>query len=164
MQNSQENPYTRVAFLIKLQLKKRLWHRCFQVNFANFLRKTFFTEHLRWLPLVKKSLWNSENFSFSYFWLQMISWAPSTLWHYSCKTRYPQKNSFSGFHSYFNSNFKAFKLNKNSLQWYVLNRKSFLNDSTVTNTSLFNFDKKKIVRQFDVRSHVTQDIGDTRLF
>ena len=28
-------------------LKKRLWHRCFPVNFAAFLRTPFFTEHLR---------------------------------------------------------------------------------------------------------------------
>ena len=27
-------------------LKKRLWHRCFPVNFAKFLRTPFFTEHL----------------------------------------------------------------------------------------------------------------------
>ena len=31
--------------------KKRLWHRCFPVNFAKFLRTPFFTEHLRWLLL-----------------------------------------------------------------------------------------------------------------
>ena len=30
-------------------LKKRLWHRCFPVNFEKFLRTPFFTEHLRWL-------------------------------------------------------------------------------------------------------------------
>ena len=28
-------------------LKKRLWHRCFPVNFAKFFKNTFFTEHLR---------------------------------------------------------------------------------------------------------------------
>ena len=28
-------------------LKKRLWHRCFPVNFAEFLRTAFLTEHLR---------------------------------------------------------------------------------------------------------------------
>ena len=46
LQNSQENSCARVSFLIKLQvflrpatlLKKRLWHRCFPVNFVNFLR------------------------------------------------------------------------------------------------------------------------------
>ena len=27
-------------------LKKRLWHRCFPVNFAKFLRTPFLTEHL----------------------------------------------------------------------------------------------------------------------
>ena len=43
-QNSQENTYVGVSFLIKLQgsgacnfIKKRLWHRCFPVNFAKFL-------------------------------------------------------------------------------------------------------------------------------
>ena len=50
-QNSQENTCARVSFLIKLQaasatlLKKRLWHRCFPVNFAKFLR-TLFTERV----------------------------------------------------------------------------------------------------------------------
>ena len=42
-------------FLIKFKactfIKKRLWHRCFPVNFAKFLRTTFLTEHLRWLLL-----------------------------------------------------------------------------------------------------------------
>ena len=32
-------------------LKKRLWHRCFPVNFVKFLRTPFFIEHLWWLPL-----------------------------------------------------------------------------------------------------------------
>ena len=55
-QNSQENTCARFSFLIKLQtpatlLKKRLWHRCFPVNFAKFLRTPFLTEHLRWLLL-----------------------------------------------------------------------------------------------------------------
>ena len=31
-------------------LKKRLWHRCFPVIFANFLRIPFFTEHIRATP------------------------------------------------------------------------------------------------------------------
>ena len=48
--NSQGNTCTRVSFLIKLQawglmpatlLKKRLWHRCFPVNFTQFLRTLF---------------------------------------------------------------------------------------------------------------------------
>ena len=32
-------------------LKKRLWHRCFTVNFAKCLRTPFLTEHLWWLLL-----------------------------------------------------------------------------------------------------------------
>ena len=39
-QNSQEN--TCACTL----LKKRLWHRCFPVNFAKFLRTPFIIEHL----------------------------------------------------------------------------------------------------------------------
>ena len=46
-QNSQENTSARASLLIKLQappatlLKKRLWHRCFPVNVAKFLRTPF---------------------------------------------------------------------------------------------------------------------------
>ena len=45
-------------FFIKLQasslkpatlLEKRLWHRCFLVNFTKLLRTPFYTEHLWWL-------------------------------------------------------------------------------------------------------------------
>ena len=32
-------------------LKKRLWHRCFLVNFVKFLRTPFYIEHLVWLLL-----------------------------------------------------------------------------------------------------------------
>ena len=32
-------------------LKKRLWHRCFPVNFAKFLRIPFLTEYIWWLLL-----------------------------------------------------------------------------------------------------------------
>ena len=41
-QNSQEFAGLRPATL----LKKRLWHRCFPVNFVKFLKTLFFTEHL----------------------------------------------------------------------------------------------------------------------
>ena len=37
-------------------LKKRLWHRCFPVNFEKLLRTPFLTEHLRWLLLYKNDL------------------------------------------------------------------------------------------------------------
>ena len=44
LQNSQENTCARVSFLLKKKLtllKKRLWRRCFPVNFAKFLRTPF---------------------------------------------------------------------------------------------------------------------------
>ena len=31
--------------------KKRLWHRCFSVNFVKFLKNSFLTKHLLWLLL-----------------------------------------------------------------------------------------------------------------
>ena len=52
-QNLQENTCARASFLIKkglkpaTLLKKRLWRRCFPVNFAKFLNSLFLTEHLR---------------------------------------------------------------------------------------------------------------------
>ena len=49
--NSHENTCVRVSFLILLQAKKRLWHRCFPVNFTKFLRTPILTEHL-WWPLL----------------------------------------------------------------------------------------------------------------
>ena len=45
LQNSQENTYARVFFLIELEatlLKKRLWHMCFPANFTIFLRTPVF--------------------------------------------------------------------------------------------------------------------------
>ena len=72
-QYSQESTCARVSFLIKLQasdlcqslffnkvvglrpaalLKMRLWHRCFPVNFATFLKTPFLTEHLWWLQAI----------------------------------------------------------------------------------------------------------------
>ena len=51
-------------FLIFYSVKQRLQHRCFPVKFAKFLRKTFFTEHLR--RLLQTSTWWSpfQNNSF----------------------------------------------------------------------------------------------------
>ena len=42
-QNSQENT---CASLFFNKVAKRLWHRCFPVNFVNILRAPFYTEHL----------------------------------------------------------------------------------------------------------------------
>ena len=40
-------------------LKRRLWHRCFPVNFTKFQRTPFFTEHLRRLLLETLMLRNN---------------------------------------------------------------------------------------------------------
>ena len=48
--NSQKNACARVSFL-----KTRLWHRCFPVSFAKFLKISFLTEYLRWLLLAFQS-------------------------------------------------------------------------------------------------------------
>ena len=56
-QKWQENTCARVSFLIKLEasacsfIKKRLWHRCFPVNFAKFLRTSFLQNTSGWLLL-----------------------------------------------------------------------------------------------------------------
>ena len=42
--------FNKVADL-RLLLKKKLWHRCFPVNFGKSLRTPFLTEHLWWLLL-----------------------------------------------------------------------------------------------------------------
>ena len=61
-QNSQENKlkasgqgllFNKVAGLRPATLlKRRLWHRCFPVNFAKFLGTPFLKEHLQWLLLI----------------------------------------------------------------------------------------------------------------
>ena len=69
-QNSQENACVRVSFFNKVAdvkcatlLKKRLWDRCFPVNFAKFLRTPFLIEQLLWLLLnfLKAKAWTSLN-------------------------------------------------------------------------------------------------------
>ena len=37
------------SVLFNKLLKKKLWHRCFLVNFMNFVRTSFIIEHLWWL-------------------------------------------------------------------------------------------------------------------
>ena len=53
-------------------LKKRLWHRCFPVNFAKFLSGPFLTEHLWWLLLTSEKklfyLFNTDVNSTSNHW------------------------------------------------------------------------------------------------
>ena len=46
LRNSQKNTFAGVSFRIKsLFIKKRLSHRCFPMNFAEFLRIPFLKEH-----------------------------------------------------------------------------------------------------------------------
>ena len=66
-QNSQENTCARVSFLIKLQglspatlLKKRLWHRCFPVNFVKFLRTPLLQNTSGRLLLLSKQLQQNQ--------------------------------------------------------------------------------------------------------
>ena len=60
-QNSQENTCARVSGLRSVTLlKQRLWHRCFPMYFAKFLRAPSFTEHFRWL-LLKQTAPRFEN-------------------------------------------------------------------------------------------------------
>ena len=69
-QNSQKRktPVPEYLFLKRYRpqtykfIKKRLWHRCFPMNFAKFLRAPIFTEHLRWLLL--KQLLATDSFTF----------------------------------------------------------------------------------------------------
>ena len=70
-QNSQENAFAKVSFLIKLQtlLKKRLWHRCFPVNFCEIFKNTFFIEHLQTTSSVCFSLGKIFGPSFLVSWI-----------------------------------------------------------------------------------------------
>ena len=79
-QNSQENNCSRDSFLIKLQRpttlrKKRLWHRCFLVNFVKFLRTPFLTEHIWWLLLEGKVTDTKVGFSNFLKKIDLLIWA-----------------------------------------------------------------------------------------
>ena len=66
-------------------LKKRLWHKCFSVNFAKFLGTPFFTEffteHLRWLLLLLFPM-NQTNIKilFPFLQQQMKRWSTLFFW------------------------------------------------------------------------------------
>ena len=49
-------------------LKKRLWHSCFPVNFAKFLRIPFVTEHLMWQLLEEQT---STRYSYLILYLRL---------------------------------------------------------------------------------------------
>ena len=56
--------------LWKKVLKKRLWQRCFPVNFAKFLKNTFFTDHLRTTAsdISQRYAWKDKNLRMQFFW------------------------------------------------------------------------------------------------
>ena len=67
-QNSQENTcvshyFDKVADVRPATLlNKRLWHRCFPVNFSKILTTSFFTEHLPWLLLSASSMSSNSGY------------------------------------------------------------------------------------------------------
>ena len=57
--------FNKVAGLRPVTLfKKRLWHRCFPVNFVKFLRTPFIIEHFWWLLLQKRIQYLSKAVTF----------------------------------------------------------------------------------------------------
>ena len=66
-QKSQKNTCARVASGLQLEpttlLKKRLWHRCFPVNFVKFLWTPFYLEHL-WRLLLSRLILTKHNSRF----------------------------------------------------------------------------------------------------
>ena len=66
--------FNKVAGLrLATSLKKRLWHRCFPVNFAKFLRTSFFIEHLWWLLLFFRKTKVSKMLGFiKYFQVKLV--------------------------------------------------------------------------------------------
>ena len=149
-------------------------------EYCEIFKNSFFIEHLvAASSKIRTKSPKSTRFQFELFLTRLDIMGSFYIVTKSCKIRHPQKNICGGVHLYCNSIFKTFKLKKkkkNSLQRHLLNRRNFfaftvrvlwncfLNDMVVKNTSLFNFYNKKIVWQFDLRSQVTQDLGDTRLF
>ena len=54
-------PTTTLELVVDLRpatlFKKKLWHRCFPVNFAKFARTVFLLEHFWWLLLLSEVSW-----------------------------------------------------------------------------------------------------------
>ena len=49
-------------------LLKRLWHRCFPVNFGKFVRTPFLTEYLWWLLLAHFGIFNTIRRVYNNYW------------------------------------------------------------------------------------------------
>ena len=83
-QNSQKNPWTRVSFKIKLQLKVTA-----SCEFCEIFKNTVFYRISPVAPSGKIRTKFLKWAKFQFQLLHLISWAPSTLWHNNCKRRYP---------------------------------------------------------------------------
>ena len=90
-------------------LKKRLWHRCFPVNFAKFLRTPFFTEHLWWLLLIKSTRTWCEICSkltikkpglFFYCWLWTCTCMLGSYLHFYCLGDFHYLDHFHWLHNW----------------------------------------------------------------
>ena len=85
--NSQKNTCARVSFLIKRPatlFKKKLWHGCFPVNFAKFLRTPFLQNTsgrliLRfgfWFSIFMRLKAEADNLMWFYRWGVAYTWPP----------------------------------------------------------------------------------------
>ena len=90
----------------KVAAYKETLVQLFSCECCETCKNTVFIEHLRWLPVVKKSRVSEIKISvlpiFGYSWYHGLP--------LYCKTQYPQKNTCGGVHSCCNSNLKTFKL------------------------------------------------------
>ena len=123
----------------------------------------------RWLPLVKldPSLWYQQNFSFNCFWQHLISWGPSIYCdNNNYKTQCPQNSICGGVHWYCNSNFKTFKENNTvcSDMYSTVGRAGGYFEIDFWMIWLVTARLYLPLWQFDVRSHVTQDLKEIRVY
>ena len=80
--------FNKVAGRSATLLKKRLWRRCFPVNFTKFLRTPFLTEHLQWLHLTWHQLFSGNSLRISIFRVKPFFskiWSTIKIWFWSEK-------------------------------------------------------------------------------
>ena len=147
LQNLQENPCTRVSLLIKLQLKKRPWHRCW------FFKNSFFY----WTPLLAASgKIRTKSLKLEKFQLQLfLTLLGIMIFALHCDIIVVKRDIhikiFVVMSIYIANQTKRFTWHKNSLQWYTCKHRSFYAFTewvVLWNCSLN--DLSKIVWQIDV--------------
>ena len=137
--------YQGLFLSFKFILKEALAQGC-SCESCKIFKNNFFMEKLWMTASGKTSSFQNLKFqnSSSYFWLHLRS--PSTLWQIVLKRSIHRKYVW-WCPFIFHSALKLFS------EWFECSE----------HVSIYNFYKKKIVWQFDVESHVTQDLGDTCL-